>query len=116
MSETAITQTILRDDALLIDPGTTLDNDNAHTLVSMITSAHSRGFKFIIIDMEKLEFLSSAGVGSVLGTVELFREQGGDIILCNLSENIQHVLEVLDLQEYLTLCATRQDAEGIAVV
>lgn len=114
MPDTTIKQTVLHDEVLLIDPGVTLDNDNAHTLVSMIMSAHERGFKYVIIDMSGLEFLSSAGVGSVLGTVELFREGEGDILLCSLSENVQHVLEVLDLQEYLTIIATRREAESIA--
>jgi len=111
---TSISQQVVRDDVLLIDAGTTLDNDNAHTVVSMITSAHSRGFKYIIMEMARLEFLSSAGVGAILGTVELFRDDGGDILLCNLSDNIKHVLEVLDLQEYLTIVSNREEAEKIS--
>ena len=110
MSTPPVRQQTLSDSTLLIETGKSLDNGNAHEMVNLITSAQSRGYVHIVLDMAALEFLSSAGVGSILGTVEMFREAGGDIYLCNMSDNIRHVLEVLDLTDYLTLHASRQDA------
>lgn len=110
MTSQCAKQQTLSDTTLLIETGTTLDNNNAHEMVNLITSAQSRGFVHIILDMKALEFLSSAGVGSILGTVEMFREQGGDIHLCHLTANIRHVLEVLDLTDYLTIRADRREA------
>ena len=110
MENLSITQQILRDDTVLLNPGRMLDNSNAHEMVREITTLFSSGFKYVIIDMCNLEFLSSAGVGSILGTVEDFREAGGDLILCNLSSTILHVLEVLDLDEYFTIKDDREEA------
>jgi len=109
----SITQSVLRDDTLVLNPGRLLDNNNAHEMVDAVTSAQAKGFKFIIVDMAELEFLSSAGVGSILGTVETSREMQGDIILCNVSNTILHVLEVLDLADFLTIKSTMQDAAAI---
>ena len=53
--------------------------------------------------MTRLEFLSSAGIGSIVGTVALFREREGDIILTNVGPKIKHILDVLDLADYLTV-------------
>jgi anti-anti-sigma factor len=105
-----LTQEIVRDDTLVIRTGTALDNTNAHEMVDMISSAQNKGFRFIVVDMTALEFLSSAGVGSILGTVEISREAGGDIILCQVSDPIMHVLQVLDLAEFLTIKPDRQRA------
>lgn len=116
MPTQTVRQRTLSDTTLLIETGTSLDNTNAHEMVDLITSAQSRGFVNLILDMKALEFLSSAGVGSILGTVEMFREHGGDIHLCNLSDNIAHVLEVLDLSDYLTFhenCENAAKACGI---
>lgn len=110
MDEQNITRHALKDDTLVINPGRMLDNYNAHEMVEIITSAQAKGYKFIIMDMPNLEFLSSAGVGSILGTVETSREMGGDIILCNVSGTILHVLEVLDLVEFLTIKSTKKEA------
>lgn len=100
----------LGDDTMLIMTGATLDNNNSHEMVAAIGEAQQKGFKNIVIDMAKLEFLSSAGVGSIIGTVEISREQGGDIILCNLADPIKHVLKVLDLIEFLTIANNKEAA------
>lgn len=101
---------ILQDDVILINPGKTLDNGNAHEMVQALTGAQANGFRFVILDLATLEFLSSAGVGSLLGSVDLFREQGGDIILCNVPVPIMHILTVLDLAEFFTVRPTEQEA------
>jgi anti-sigma B factor antagonist len=90
--------------------GKMLDNNNADSVVQAIVGARDRGCKFVIIDCESLEFLSSAGVGAILGTIEAFRDQGGDILLCNVSETISHVFRVLDLLDFLTIHKSRHDA------
>ena len=95
-------------DTMVLSPGQALDNTNAHEMTEAICAAQGEGFKNIIIDMEGLEFLSSAGVGSMLGTVEVSREMGGDIVLCGPSEKIVHILEVLDLCDYLTILSREQ--------
>ncbi len=108
------TETQISAHATVITLGRVLDNNNAESIVQTIVGAQQRGCRFIIIDCSSLEFLSSAGVGAVLGTIEMSRSQGGDIILCAVSETIKHVLGVLDLLEFLTIRATKEDALALA--
>ena len=115
MDRTPIATETVRDDTLVVNPGRMLDNDNAQEMVDVISSAHQRGYRYVIVDLVELEFLSSAGVGSILGTIETLREAGGDLILCNLSPTIEHVLSVLDLTEYLTIYTDRQQAEAAGI-
>ncbi len=103
----------LADHAFLIVLGYMLDNNNAEELVRAISQAQERNYKYIVVDCEHLEFLSSAGVGAILGTIETSRENQGDIILCNLSPTIAHVLHVLDLHDFLTITGNRQEALAI---
>ncbi|MBU0985477.1 MAG: STAS domain-containing protein [candidate division Zixibacteria bacterium] len=110
MEKTTITKRNIADDVIALCPGKTLDNSNAHDMVDAIVRAEQSGYRFIVVDMAGLEFLSSAGVGSILSTVELLREKGGDIVLCNVPTSVFHVLEVLDLSEYLTIRTTEEDA------
>jgi anti-anti-sigma factor len=113
METTKFTEQVLADHTFLILLGTMLDNNNAEQLVQAILQTQDRGFKYVIVDCARLEFLSSAGVGAILGTIETSREHGGDIILCNLSATIAHVLRVLDLYDFLTIANTRQNAIAI---
>ena len=116
MSNDHFEKQTLRDDVLLLKLGQKLDNNNAHEMVEAITTALDSGFRYMIVDMAALEFLSSAGVGSFLGTVESARSTGGDIILCNVSDNIKHVLTVLDVADYLTIKPDRREAEQLCGV
>jgi anti-anti-sigma factor len=110
------TQKTLNDETVLLNPGRVLDNNNAHEMVDTVTKAQEAGYKYIIVDFGELEFLSSAGVGSILGTIETSREAGGDIVLCNVRPTILHVLEVLDLVDYLTVKADAQQAAAVCGV
>ena len=103
MSGSTITKKPLGDNKLVVDPGSSLDNSNAGEMLEIIYSALSDGVKYLILDMANLEHLSSAGVGTILGTLDEFREADGDIILCNVPENILHILQVLDLTGFLTI-------------
>lgn len=100
----------ISDDIAKINPGKMLDNYNAPEIVNILDSERTQGIKNVIIDMAELEFLSSAGVGALLGNVESFRAIGGDIILCNLSSTIYHILQLLDVADYLTIRHSETEA------
>lgn len=103
MADSPFATKVVNDETIIIDAGHRLDNNNAHEMADVISLAQANNYKNIVLDMHQLQFISSAGVGSILGTIEISREKGGDIILCNASESIMNVLEVLDLADYLTI-------------
>jgi anti-anti-sigma factor len=100
----------VNDYTILIDPGNRLDNNNAHEMVETISTAQTNGYTHIIVNMKNLDFISSAGVGSILGAVEAARAAGGDIVLCHVAEAIEHILNVLDLTGYFTIKVDTQEA------
>jgi anti-anti-sigma factor len=106
-----VSQRKLDDESVVINPGRFLDNSNSHEMTDAMVAAQANGYKYIILDMTDLEFLSSAGVGSILGSVGRLRERGGDIILCNVSDRVMHILSILDLSEYLTIKQDEQSAK-----
>jgi anti-anti-sigma factor len=110
-----ILQKKLDEKTWMINPGKILDNNNAHEIADAISTAQSGDYQYIILDMKELEFLSSAGVGSILGSVEISRDKGGDIVLRNVPEKILHVLEVLDLLDYLTISSNEKNVEELNI-
>jgi anti-anti-sigma factor len=104
------------DGVVIICPESVLDNNNAHEMSQAITQAQSEGYRYVIVNLSGLEFISSAGVGSILGSVESSRSMGGDIVLCNASDKIKHIFEILDLCEYLTIVENEETARGLCLV
>lgn len=49
----------------------------------------------IIVNLNSLDYISSAGLGVFMGFIEEIREQGGDIKLSNLSEKVFKVFDLL---------------------
>ncbi len=106
----AFEQSVIEDRILHIKTGKILDNSNAHEMVETLRQAHIAGRHNVVLNMYDLEFLSSAGVGSILSSVDLFRQSGGDIVLCGMSPTILHVFQVLDVADFLTITTSEADA------
>jgi len=49
----------------------------------------------IIVNMQNLDYISSAGLGVFMGFIEEIRDQGGDIKLSNLSSKVYKVFDLL---------------------
>ncbi|MGD9897522.1 MAG: STAS domain-containing protein [Calditrichaceae bacterium] len=49
----------------------------------------------IIVNLHKLDYISSAGLGVFMGFIEEIREKGGDIKLSNLSPKVYKVFDLL---------------------
>ena len=49
----------------------------------------------LILDFSKLEYISSAGLGVLMGLIEEVRSQSGDMKLIKVPEKIYHVLDLL---------------------
>jgi anti-anti-sigma factor len=111
-----ISRNDVNENSVALHPSGVLDNNNAHEMSEAIAKAQSEGRKYVILDLSALEFISSAGVGSILGSVGSFRAMGGDIILCNASEKIRHIFEILDLCDFLTIVPDEASARELCPV
>ena len=57
----------------------------------------------VTIDFEKVSFISSAGVGILLGLVSSVREAGGDAIFVKITPKVISVFRLLNLEDYFTI-------------
>jgi anti-sigma B factor antagonist len=73
----------------------------------------------IIVNCEKLSYISSAGLGVFMSFIEEVRERGGDIKICGLVPKVKHTFEILGFQDLFDLpedlpAAVRRFAEAPA--
>jgi len=55
------------------------------------------GHKKILMDMEKVSWMNSSGLGILIGGLTTLRNAGGDLKLLNLAKKIQDLLRVTKL-------------------
>lgn len=77
-----------------------LDLDTSQEAEKQLTQLRESGVKKMLLDLEKLEFISSAGLRVLLATAQEIKAEGGDLRVCNLNETVK---EVFDISGFSTL-------------
>jgi anti-sigma B factor antagonist len=75
---------------------------DAHTferLEETISDLFGKGMYKIIVDLEKVEYISSAGAGVFIGALSESQENGGNIVLLNPTSNVREVFDLLGLSQ-----------------
>ncbi len=75
---------------------------DAHTaphFEKAILSEIEEGRLRIIVNCERLNYISSAGLGVFMSFIEEVRERGGDIKICGLVPKVKHTFEILGFQD-----------------
>lgn len=57
----------------------------------------------IMVDLEKVSYIDSSGLGALLFGLRQFREQGGDLKLIHVASRVQKLLKIAHLNDHL-LC------------
>ena len=77
------------------------------------TVAHARlgqGARYIVVDMSRLEYISSAGLRSVLGLARAVRGAAGGLAFCGLQPMVAEVFRISGFSGILTVCESREAA------
>ncbi|HHJ53279.1 MAG TPA: anti-sigma factor antagonist [Caldithrix abyssi] len=86
---------------------------DAHTVPrfeAAIAKLVKEGQYRILVDMENLEYISSAGLGVFMGFIEEVREKNGDIKLCNLTDKVFRVFDLLGFPTLFDILKTEREA------
>ena len=59
--------------------------------------------KELVLDREKLEYLSSAGLRVLLAAQKQMQKQGGEMVIVNVNETIMEVFEVTGFVDIITI-------------
>lgn len=81
-----------------------LDANTAPSLEQMIDSILKENKFKIIVDFEKLDYISSAGLGVFMSQIEEIRENKGDLKLCNMQQKVYSVFELLGFPMLFEIC------------
>lgn len=99
-----------QDDVLIIRLEGYLDAHTAPQFERAIEDEIGAGRTRIVVDCEKLTYISSAGLGVFMSFIEEVREQGGDIKVCALQPKVEGVFEVLGFAEIFDITTDTSSA------
>jgi len=92
-------QTAVEDGLSIITLEGFVDAHTAPQFENTIQSEIAAGRNRIIVNCEKLSYISSAGLGVFMSFIEEIREIGGDIKICGLVPKVKHTFDILGFQD-----------------
>lgn len=78
-----------------------IDALTADQVTSRLTELISSVKKHLVLDLSKVEFMSSAGLRAILGALKETRRQGGDLYLAGAQAGVDRVLKMSGFSKIL---------------
>ena len=94
----------------IIEVGGEIDVYTAPKLREAITSLVDEGQRDLIIDLEKVEFMDSTGLGVLVGRLKLVRGQNGSLRIVSAQERILKVFKITGLDKVFHIYASVEEA------
>ena len=98
------------EDVHLIRPSGLIDIITSPELDSCISSLIDNNNFRIVIDMSGTSYISSAGWGIFIGSLRKIRENNGDIVFINMSEEIRDFFTTLNLGSKFSFFDSKDEA------
>ena len=88
---------VAKDDATLIEVGGQLIVGNRQLLKEQVLDQLERGDRKFRLDFSKTDYVDSSGLGVLVTLSKKIREQGGQLSLVSLSEDLRTLFELTKL-------------------
>ena len=64
----------------------------------------------ILLDMSNVEFVDSAGLGTIVASLKRLRASGGDITICCVHKTVRALFELVRMHRLVEIYDTREEA------
>lgn len=97
-------------DIVVLEASGTLDINTVGEFETAFNALFRKGQYRIILDLGKLDYISSAGIGVLVGNIKEIRRNKGDIKFSSLHPEVHRVLDLLDLFKIFHSHANEREA------
>ncbi|WP_280768305.1 anti-sigma F factor antagonist [Salipaludibacillus daqingensis] len=88
-----------------------LDHHTAIKLRERVDEALSeQHLTHVLLNLEKLTFMDSSGLGVVLGRYKKVHSIGGELVICSLSPQVKRLFELSGLFKIVTFATNEREA------
>ena len=87
-----------------------LDSSNADGLKERLSEIIHSGSSRLVIDLQDVIYISSAGFRTLLITARTVDKASGSMVLCGIAGEVKRLFDVAAFNELFTIVPTREDA------
>ncbi len=97
-------------DVLVVDVEGQLIVGNRQELKQKVLEELEKGERKFVVDFEKTGYIDSSGLGVLVSLSKKVREQGGELRLANLNEDLKTLFELTKLDTLFFIADSREGA------
>ena len=87
-----------------------LDTQSSPDAQTQLTQLIDQGATKLVVNFEKLDYISSAGLRVLLATAKKLKGNSGELRVCSLNEVVQEVFDISGFTTILTVTKTEPEA------
>ena len=97
-------------DILIAKMGGRVDGANAREFQVALEAVIDPGERAVILDMEQLSYISSAGLRVILLTARALQDRNAKFAICSLSEAIREVFQISGFDKIISVHTSQAEA------
>lgn len=110
MSDIKLSSRLEKPDILSIGVDGPIDAHTFEKLEKLINAAFNKRIFKIVVNLERVNYISSAGAGVFIGALSKTQENQGNIVLLNPTEQVMQVFDLLGLSLIFTVAKNMPEA------
>ena len=99
-----------QDGVLSVQVGGRIDGASASEFEEAIRTSIEESDRAVIVDFEKLVYISSAGLRAILLTAKSLDNRNAKFALCSLSDQIREIFEISGFEKIITTHSSKAEA------
>jgi anti-sigma B factor antagonist len=100
-------------DTLTLSLDGELDASSSVSLDTELTKPEVLNYQKVMIDCQRLNYISSAGLGVFISHLQRFQDAGVKLVFFNMQDKVHNVFEILGLDSLMTIVPTQQEATAV---
>ncbi|MFC4278992.1 STAS domain-containing protein [Achromobacter aloeverae] len=95
---------------IVVSPEGQINSANAAAIEAELIALVDAGQRQAVLDLSRLNYLSSAGLRVILVLAKRLKQQDGALVLCGMSSQVREVFDVSGFLAILAVTDTREQA------
>jgi len=96
-------------DHKIIDVSGEVDLYNVSELKKALFSITDGQFKSVIVDMKKVNYMDSSGIGALVAGMKKMKAHNGKFALMNIHDDVLNILKLATLDKFFTIYDTEDE-------
>lgn len=98
------------DAAALAEMTGAIDGNTVPNFQSTLEEIKTKGIRRLVLDMSKIKYVNSTGLGSLVKYADSFKSSGGGMALIKVPAKVKIVIEMLGLNAFFDICGGLDEA------